>query len=554
MLGKWVHLYPGRLNFVLEKFIHPEELEAIIPYLPQQEVSEAETFQFHAVGFKVPREAGAKIIQKMLDFHSSTSLTVRKNASRLYNIHNIIAHPTTRLHAYLPEITMKVLKKKSRETLTKEMLWAVYAALIQNPYCRLERFHDSQRNMFGIMSRADAISHEKVRNWVREYQELVVNLSPGLHKITPTPHLRNPIPGFIEKCRAVIHESRKTRDATRSGSTGPSRVRIEPTESDRSVWKSSPLLTHFDEDESKVLQFLHAWSTTRFMQKFSSTGSAILRAIDMYEDFELGQSTGSLLLKELGIIPPWLGRQHHLPELPLPYHDVDHLTDELHLQAEKSVVGFQMEDSMKDLRRDWGDIEVFCIDDTDACEIDDGLSLEKIDECTFWVHIHVANPSAFLAPSSAIARNAAHRTASLYLADGVYPILPEGITQPYFSLGNNRPCITFSGKITLAGDVVDTQISHGILRNVSYFTPEDLRRELLLEQEPEVQPINITVGGRMPVMPAIRKTIPMSSSQRGTLRKLCELSQAWAQKKVQEGAVTFPDQFKCDPQVYLGPE
>lgn len=554
MLGKWVHLDPGRSNFVVEKMIHPEELEDIIPFLPQQEVLDAEMFRFHAMGINVPREAGAKILQKMLDFHNSTGLTIKKNASRLYNIHKIIAHPTTRSHACLPEIAMKVLKIESREALTKERLWAVHAALVRSPYCRLERFHDGQRNMFGIMSRADAISHETVRDWVREYQELVVNLSPGLQEIPPTPHLGNPIPGFIEKCRAVIRESRKTRDATRSGSTGPSRVKIEPTGPDRSVWKSSPLLTHFDKDESKVLQFLHAWSTTRILEKFSSTGSAILRAIGKYEVFELGQSTGFLLLKELGIIPPWLGRQHHLLELPLPYHDVDHLADELHLQAEKSVVGFQMEDSMKDLRRDWGDLEVFCIDDTDAREIDDGLSLEKIDECTFWVHIHVANPSAFLAPSSAIARNAAHRTASVYLADGVYPILPEGITQPYFSLGNNRPCITFSGQITLAGDVVDTQISHGILRNVSYFTPEDLQRELRLEQESEVQPIDLTVGGRTPVMPAIRKTSPMSSSQRETLRRLCELSQARAQKKAQEGAVSFPDQLKCEPKVYLGPE
>ncbi|MCJ1429390.1 hypothetical protein MMC29_007304 [Sticta canariensis] len=570
MRGKWVHLDPGESNFVVEKMIHPEELEAIIPYLPQQEVSDAEMCQFHAVGIKVPREAGAEIIQKMLAFHSSADLTIKKNASRLHNIHKIIAHPTTRSHASLPEITMKVLKKESREALGKEMLWAVYAALVRDPYCRLERFHDGQRNTFGIMSRADAISHEKVRDWVRDYQELVVNLSPGLQEITPTQHLRNPIPGFIEKCRAVIHESRKTRDAMHSGTTGPSRLRIEPTGPDRSVWKASPLLTHFDEDESKVLKFLHAWSTTRIILR-SSTGPAILRAIGMYEVFELGQSTGFLLLKELGIIPPWLGRQHHLTEYPLPHHGVDHLADELHFQAEKSVVGFQMEDSMKDLRRDWGDLEVFCIDDSDACEIDDGLSLEKIDECTFWVHIHIANPSAFLVPSSAIARNAAYKTATVYLADGTYPMLPEEITLPYFSLGNNRPCITFSGKITLAGDVVDTQISHGILRNVSYFTPEDLQRELLpeqesevqtedlqrelrLEQESEVQSINTSVGGRMPVMPAIHKTTPMTSSQRGTLRRLCELSQARAQKKAQEGAVSFPDQFKCDPQVHLGPK
>lgn len=173
MLGKWVHLDPGRLNFVVEKMIHPEELEAIIPYLPQQEILNAKMSQFNVVDINVPREAGAKLIQKMLDFHNSTGRIIKEYASRLTNIHEIIAHPTKRSHAYLPEITMKVLKKESREALTKTMLWAVHAALIRDPYCLLERFHDGQRNLFGIMSRADAISHGNVKDWVREYQEQV---------------------------------------------------------------------------------------------------------------------------------------------------------------------------------------------------------------------------------------------------------------------------------------------------------------------------------------------------------------------------------------------
>ena len=558
MLGRWAHFHPSKTKFVVGKMVRPEELEAIIPYLPQQEIPiqglDRSGDLANDMGTNVPRKAGAKIIQKMLEFHHSTDQIIKEYASRLTNIHEIMAHPTTRSHACLPEITMKVLKKGSHEALTKNMLWAVRTALDRDPYCLLDPYHDGRRDLFRIMSRADAISHENVRDWVREYQEQVVSLSPHLHKSTATRHHRNPIPGFIEKCRAVIQENRKTRDATLSGSTGPSRVRIEPAEPDRTVWKSSPLLTRFDKDELKVLQYLRAWSVTREIPRQSSTGSTILRAIGMYKDFRLNRSIGFLLLKELGLIPPWLGFEHYLANSALSYHDGDHLADELHLQAEKSVSEFQMEDSMKDLRKDWGDLEVFCIDSPDAHEIDDGLSLEKIDDCTYWVHIHVANPSAFLVPSSAIARDAAHRTASLYLADGAFPLLPEGITQPYFSLGKNRPCITFSAKITLAGDVVDTQISHGILRNVLYFSPEDLQRELGLEQEFEVPPIKITVGGRMPVAPAIRNTIPMSSSQRETLRRLCELSQAWAQKKEQDGAFTLVRRGKCNPKVYLGPE
>lgn len=557
MSGSWIHTCDKNPTFVVEHIIQPEELQIIIPYLPQQEIPLNKLHQMHLVDTIVPREAGAKVIRKLLHFHNSSNDIVRDYASRLNNIHEIVAHPTKRSHVSLHDIAMKVLKKDSREALTASMLWAVHSALKRNDYCESSSFNHRGRPRFDIMSRADAISTETVRDWARDYQERVVSHNTGIQEIAHTQHLRNanPIPGFIEKSRALIHESRKTRDVTHSFSIGPSRVRIEPTEPDWAVWKSS-LSTRFDEDESKIIWFLFAWSLVAIKLKSSglrSIGPTILRAIGMYENFMLGKPTGMLLLAELGIIPPWLNRVHYMPFLPLPSNQVDPLTDELHLQAKKSAVGFQMEDSMEDLRRDWGDLEVFCIDSADAQEIDDGLSLEEVDERTFWVHIHIANPTAFFAPSSAIARYAAHRTASLYLPDAVYPILPKEITQPCFSLGNNRPCITFSAKTTLAGDILDTQISHGILRNVQFLTPEDVQRELYPDEVRQVQPMNLTVGGTMPSMPARRKIVPISSEQRRSLRRLREIGEARAQKRAREGALSgsFFRPF-CEPEVHVG--
>lgn len=559
MQGRWVHTNPGDPKFAVARLIEPEDLHAIIPYLPNEELPIRKLLELYAMPGAVPREAGANLIRKMLRFHNSAGKISKKYARRLLHIHRIIAHPTQRSHASLHEIAMKVLNIESRASLTDSMLWAVHQALVQEDYCRLETIHHRSRPMFDIMSTADAINIEKVKDWFRGYQEQAISHNTGIQEPARTRHLRNPVLHFIKKCRKIIHDSRSTRE-TNSGSIGPSCVRIEPTEPDWAVWKSSRSI-RFDRDESNVLRFLQAWTTTGWINHRSSTlfatGSKILRAIGMYKNLDLGQPTGFLLLKELGIIPPWLNRGHYIPGLPLPFHDVDPQTDNLQLQAEESVAEFHIEDSMKDLRRDWGDLEVFCIDRADAREIDDGLSLEEIDESTFWVHIHVANPSAFLAPSSAIGRNAAHRVSTMYLPDGAYPILPEAITLPHFSLGNNRPCITFSAQVTLDGDVVETQISHGILHNVRYFTYEDVDDVLGREQETEVQQTNLTVGGTMPAMPAMpatRKTTSMSSSHRRLLRRLHELSQARTQKKTREGALSYPPKWKCEPKVYLGPK
>lgn len=533
----------------------PEDLQCILPYLPEQDLS-GKMLLTLGTRIIVPREVGAKLIRTMLHFQDSSDQIAQQYAGRLNHLHEIIAHPTEGSVVGFDEVAMKLLKKESREALTEPMFWAVEVAISRNNFAHLfARTHLSYPEV-RMISRTDAALFETVRDWVREYQERIVNHTTGIREIARPQHLRNPIPGFIEKCRALIHESRKTRDATPSGSLGPSRERIEPTPPDWAVWRSSRS-TCFDEDESKIIQFLHAWSTLRKISRSSSTmlsaGSTILRVIGMYENFELGNPTAYLLLKEIGIIPPWLNRTHYFSTFPLPFHQVDPLTDELQLQAQKSVVGFQMEDSMKGFRRDWGDLDVFCIDNASTREIDDGLSIEESDESTFWVHIHVANPSAFLAPKSAVGRNAAFKTGSLYLEDGVHRLLPEEITQPCFSLQNNRPCITFSAKVTLAGEIVDTQISHGILRNVRHLTPEDTMHELGLEPDLEVQPTILTVGGRMPAKPPIRKSTPLSSSQVRSLRMLHEIARAILQRKKRAGAIPMEAELKCEPEVYLGP-
>lgn len=547
MTGKWVHTYSRIINFVVEQTIPLEDLDVILPYLPQQQIPANELGQLHAFDKRVPREAGAKLIQKLLHFHNSTNQIIKEFAGRLNRIHKIIAHPTKRSHLTLHEIAMKVLKKESREALTNHMLWAVHSALVRNDYCAVVHLNHRSHFTFDIMSRADAISLENVRDWVREYQEGVV---------ARTQHLENPIPRFVKKCRALIHQSRKTRDAINPCCIGPSSVKVIPKQPDLAVWKSSQS-TWFDEDEAKIIRFFHTWSTIGSFKPMAcallSAGSTILRAIGMYEDFELDKQVGLLLLKELGVVPPWLNREQYCPQLPLPGHHVDTLTDELDRQVKESVVGFQMEDCMKDVRRDWGDLEAFCIDDAGAHEIDDALSLEEVDESSSWVHIHVANPSAFLAPSSAVGRNAAHRVGSVYFPEANFPMIPEEITQPFFSLRNNRPCITFSAKVTLTGDILDTQISHGVLRNIRHLTPDDVQCELGLEQDSGEKPVNVTVGCRLPVTSAMPKTSPLSSSQKRLLRRLHQLSEARRQKQLRETGLHLNVSRRPEPKVYLGP-
>ena len=541
--------------------ISPNELRPLVPYLPDCEIPDDGIGRLQALDPKVPRAIGAEIIQKMLLFHQSTNSITRAYAGRLNRAHEIMSRPTERSYASLWEITMKLLQKDNPEDITNCMLWAVHKTLTENAHIRMNKETHRLYPMWDIKSKEDAKSMEKVREWMREYNETLVN--EGTRPLEPSysasgiRRQKNPFPGFFEVARSAIQESRRTRIVTQSGSIGPSLVRVKPTEPRVAVWKE-PRSIYFTKDELMIIHFLVAWGNSNSLvdsPSFVSTAAMIVRATGMYEGFSLDRSTSNVLLQELGIIPPWFNRASLHPDLPLPFLHVNPLSDRLYIQAQESVAGFLLEDSMQGFRRDWGDLEAFCIDDACAQEIDDGISLEEIDgsSSTFWVHIHVANPSAFLGPDSAMGKYAAHLTASILYPESKYPLFPREITQKHFSLGKNRPCITFSAKMNTAGEIVDTQISHGILRNVTYITPDALKFELEPDKELGYREVKFTVGGELPSNSIKLEYPPLTTTQRSTLRMLSELGLARRRKRYREGAV-FMNTWIVEPQVevYLG--
>lgn len=533
--------------------ISPQDLRSIHPYLPKDEIPVESLDKLHSLSLAVPREAGAEIIEKLTAFFRSTNEIIRLNYRRLDHIHAIVAHPTETTFALLHEIALKILQKHDPTDLTDPMLWAVHKKILENPYFRpaMRRKHRLYP-LFTIPSKAEVKSAEEVREWAREYQEVE---NDKIHKARSAGQLRsNPFPGFVKTAQAIIRNSRKKRTISPSGAIGPSTARIEPTPPSWAVCKKSPLshggqtekgsasnagtLTPFTKEESQIIHFLYFWaslSSIKYKSALSSLGPMIIRATKMYDDLPLGHSTGYLLLQELGMLPPWFDRIPYTKNLQLPHSGLSSLPARLYQKAHESTQDFQLTDSMEGLRKDWGDLPVFCIDDASAREIDDGVSLEEIDGTTSWVHVHVANPSAYIDPTSPMAQYAAHLTETIYLPGVQYPIFPPEITQKHFSLTKNRPCITFSTKLTNDGHVMDMQISHGIIRNVVSITYDSLDREL--GSEIASAGTKITVGGEMPWNPPNPNSPPLSPLQIRLLCKLCDLTAARCRKMEQKGAI-----------------
>ncbi|TFK27783.1 ribonuclease II [Coprinopsis marcescibilis] len=139
-------------------------------------------------------------------------------------------------------------------------------------------------------------------------------------------------------------------------------------------------------------------------------------------------------------------------------------------------------DPLESVRHDFGDMRAYVIDDATAKELDDAVSIERIphEKGSYWIHTHIANPTAVLPPSHILAKRAMKMGTTTYLIHRTDPLFPESIThnpKSGWSLGSsiqsNNPTnvMTFSAKVDEHGNILDYAVRAGLvnkLRIVSY--------------------------------------------------------------------------------------
>ena len=131
---------------------------------------------------------------------------------------------------------------------------------------------------------------------------------------------------------------------------------------------------------------------------------------------------------------------------------------------------FYPTDLPESIRHDFGQLPVYTIDDNGAQELEDDNSIEH--PSSFWVHVHVADPTAILPPTHSIARRARDSVYTIYFNHGSRIMLPESHVKNKLSLGNAASsgqaenATTFSDKDDPSCAIVDYRLRTGIIRNV----------------------------------------------------------------------------------------
>jgi len=125
-------------------------------------------------------------------------------------------------------------------------------------------------------------------------------------------------------------------------------------------------------------------------------------------------------------------------------------------------------------RLDLREETIFTIDPLDARDFDDAVSLEKTKD-GYRLGVHIADVSHYVEEGSQLDKEALKRGTSVYLVDGVIPMLPENLSNDICSLKPNVDRLTFSIFINLTKKytIRDFEIKKSIINSKRRFTYEE---------------------------------------------------------------------------------
>ena len=120
----------------------------------------------------------------------------------------------------------------------------------------------------------------------------------------------------------------------------------------------------------------------------------------------------------------------------------------------------------KGKRVDLRDKEIFTIDGEDAKDLDDAVCVDKNEDGTYTLGVHIADVSFYVEEGSLLNKEAIKRGTSVYMLDRVIPMLPTELSNGCCSLneGKDRYAISVIMTIDQKGKVIDSNIFKSIIK------------------------------------------------------------------------------------------
>lgn len=139
-------------------------------------------------------------------------------------------------------------------------------------------------------------------------------------------------------------------------------------------------------------------------------------------------------------------------------------------------------------RRDLRDEVIVTIDGADAKDLDDAVTVKKLDNGNYKLGVYIADVSYYVKEGSPIDKEAFERGTSVYLVDRVIPMIPHRLSNGICSLNPqvDRLTICCEMEINDAGEVVNHEIFPGVIKTTERMTYHDVNK-ILVDHDKELR-------------------------------------------------------------------
>jgi len=146
------------------------------------------------------------------------------------------------------------------------------------------------------------------------------------------------------------------------------------------------------------------------------------------------------------------------------------------VNAEADRIPDEILDKELNRRMDLRDKTIFTIDGADAKDLDDAISIEKLNNGNYKLGVHIADVTHYVKENSPLDKEALKRGTSVYLVDRVIPMLPPKLSNGVCSLHPNVPRLTLSifMEINEKGKVVDHKIAETVIQSKERLVYDDI--------------------------------------------------------------------------------
>lgn len=165
----------------------------------------------------------------------------------------------------------------------------------------------------------------------------------------------------------------------------------------------------------------------------------------------------------------------------------DSFSEECLIEAAHVAKRGKTEETELSGRRDLRALCTVTIDGEDSKDLDDAISLDRLENGNLLLGVHIADVSEYVREGGALDRTALNRGTSVYLPDRVIPMLPVALSNGICSLneGEDRLALSCLMEFTPTGEQVRHDICESVIRSDRRLTYTTVN-QIVTNHEPEL--------------------------------------------------------------------